>query len=125
LLGCLTARAEAQVVRLATLYALWAKSSVIEINHLMAATAVWQYCEQSVAYIFGDVLGNPTADVILTALRGAGDAGLTRTEISGLFQRNVPANKISLALGELDRRGLAARAEQASGGRTIEIWRCR
>ncbi len=124
LLGALTARAEAQVVRLAMIYALWDGKARIDLQHLMAAMAVWEFASASVEYIFGDSLGNVVADAILSALRHA-SAGLTRTDIAGLFSRNVPANQIALGLGELDRRGLAARRKTmpASGvGRPTETW---
>jgi len=76
LLGALTARAEAHVVRLAMLYALWAGSDRIELDHLLAAIAVEDFCRRSVEYIFGDMLGDPVADTILDSLRAAGASGL-------------------------------------------------
>jgi hypothetical protein len=123
LLGCLTARAEAQVVRLAMLYALWAGSDGIGLQHLMAATAIEEFCRKSVEYVFGDMLGDQVVDTILDALRAGGSRGLTRTEINNLFSRNVPASQIARALGELARRGLAAqRKGDAAAGRPAEIW---
>lgn len=56
--GSMTARAEAQAVRLATLYALLDSSDLIRMPHLKAAREVWSYCEDSVRYIFGNNLGN-------------------------------------------------------------------
>lgn len=47
LLGSVTARAEAQVRRLALLYALVDCSKAIEARHLQAALSVWDYCEAS------------------------------------------------------------------------------
>jgi hypothetical protein len=124
LLGSLTARAEAQVVRLATIYALWDGRAMISPADLMAAIAIWEFCEKSVRYIFGDALGDQTADTILSALRGAGADGLTRSDISALFSRNMPANQIARALGELDRRSLAVRSQgHSTSGRPAEIWR--
>jgi hypothetical protein len=123
LLGSLTARAEAQVVRLAMLYALSAGANQIALDHLMAAVAVEQFCRDSVTYIFGDMLGDPIADTILDALRAAGTAGLTRTEISNLFARNASASQIVRALSELARRGLAEqRKSDAAVGRPAELW---
>jgi hypothetical protein len=123
LLGSLTARAEAQVVRLAMLYALWAGSDHIRLDHLLAATAIEEFCRKSVEYVFGDMLGDQVVDTILDALRSGGSRGLTRTEINNLFSRNVPASQIARALGELARRGLAAqRRGDATAGRPAEIW---
>ena len=123
LLGALTARGEAQTVRLALIYALWDGKPQIELPHLLAASAVWTFCRASVEYIFGDALGDVTADTILAALKTAKD-GLTRTEITNLFSRNVAANQIARALDELSRRGLAGYHKSASGGpgRPTETW---
>jgi hypothetical protein len=56
LLGALTARAEAQTIRLALLYALLNGQSEIGMDHLMAGVAVWEYADASVRYIWGDAL---------------------------------------------------------------------
>ena len=124
LIGALTARAEAQVVRLAMVYALWDGSALIEPPHLMAALAVQTYCEASSRYVFGEKVGNPIADAILGALRNAYPEGLTRTEIHALFGRNAPAGLISTALQELQSLGLAevARRQTNGRGRPTEVW---
>src|SRR5262249_25659115 len=62
LAGALLARAEAHVMRLALLYALLDRSALICGPHLLAALALWEYCEQSVYFVFGDCLGDPVAD---------------------------------------------------------------
>jgi Protein of unknown function (DUF3987) len=58
LLGAVTSRAEAQTMRLACLYALLDSCSVVRLEHLRAALAVWRYCEASARFIFGDALGD-------------------------------------------------------------------
>jgi Protein of unknown function (DUF3987) len=122
LLGALTARAEAQVIRLALLYALWDQTAEITIDHLKAAIAVWEYCKASVEYLFGDAFGDVVADTILPALR-VSSVGLTRTDISNLFSRNVASHQIARALQELARRGLARCQGSAPGaGRPAETW---
>lgn len=62
LAGALTARAEAQIVRLALVYALLDRSPSIEVRHLEAGIALEAYAERSVRYIFGDSTGNADAD---------------------------------------------------------------
>jgi hypothetical protein len=47
LLGAVTARAEAQVIRLALLYALFDRRLDIDLAHLRAALALWEYAEAS------------------------------------------------------------------------------
>src|SRR5207249_351746 len=68
IIGAITSRAEAQVLRLSLLYALLEQSSEVRRPHLQAALALWQYCSDSVRYIFGDLLGDPDADALLHAL---------------------------------------------------------
>ncbi len=66
LLGAATRRAEAHVVRLAAIYATLDCSTEIGVPHLEAALAVWRYSLDSARWIFGDSLGDPTADEIWT-----------------------------------------------------------
>lgn len=100
MIGFMTARAEAQVLRLSLIYALLDKASQIDPVHLAAAVAVWHYCDESTRHLFGDSLGDPTADTIITHLKQAGSGGMTRTEIKDLFggHRTSPVRR---ALTEL------------------------
>lgn len=126
LFGAVTARAEAQCLRLALVFALANRSDVVDRRHLLAAIAVWNRAEASARHIFGSALGNPVADDILRALRAKGDGGMTRTEIRDLFKRHESAERIGAALELLERRSLAKRAEQAAqGGRPAELWTMR
>ena len=123
LLGAVTARAEAQCLRLALVYALMDGAPAIDRPHLLAAIAVWERAEASARYVFGSALGDRVADEILRALRAAGNAGMTRTSIRDLFSRNERAERIGAALDLLARRGLVQRREQtAQSGRPAEIW---
>jgi hypothetical protein len=121
LLGAVVSRAEAQVMRLACLYALLDGETVVRPDHLNAALALWAYCEESVRYIFGKSLGDPVADEILRALRAAASKGLTRTEIRDLFSRHQ-TNKVSAALDWLESQGMIAKRDEETGGRTAERW---
>ena len=122
LAGAVTSRAEAQTMRLATLYALLDCSLLIRAEHLMAALSLWHYCEQSVAFIFGDTLGDSTADDILNLLRGHPE-GVTRTEIREYFKRHKAAEEIDRALTALESLGRARRSTEQTGGRPAERWR--
>ena len=75
------------------IYALMDLSNVIKVEHLQAALAVWDYCERSARFIFGDSLGDPVADEILKALKEAGQPGMTRTDIFNYFGRHKNARK--------------------------------
>lgn len=126
MLGAIVARTEAQVLRLSLLYALLDASPTIEPVHLAAALAVRRYAEDSARYIFGSALGDPVADEIRRALDRAPN-GKTRTELSDLFGRHVPAARLDVALDLLLRhRGVTCTEETANGGigRTVQRWRC-
>jgi Bifunctional DNA primase/polymerase, N-terminal/Protein of unknown function (DUF3987) len=121
LMGAVTSRGEAQVVRLAVIYALLDRSSRIQTKHLEAALALWDYAQGSARFIFGDSLGDPTADEILQALR-VSQSGLTRTAISNLFGGHRKSADISRALVVLAQSALASCRPEPTGGRPDELW---
>jgi hypothetical protein len=105
LLGAVTSRGEAQSVRLALIYALLDGTVNIDLPHISAALAVWEYAEASAAHIFGASLGDSVADEILHALQYAGSEGMSRTAIRDLFGRNQSGDRIGAALALLATRG--------------------
>ncbi len=121
LLGAAISRAEAQVMRLALIYALLDQCREIRRPHLEAALALWEYCERSAAYIFGDAIGDPTADAILAGLRQDPE-GLDRAQIHQLFGRHRKANQIDRALGVLLQMGKARITREETNGRPRERW---
>jgi hypothetical protein len=122
MLGAVTARAEAIVMRVATVYAVLDGRTQIGVEHLRAALAVWRYCEQSARYVFGDAVGDPVADELLAALRSRPE-GMTRTEIRDLFGRHRSGSRIDAALAILAEAGMAAMGVEQTSGRPAERWR--
>lgn len=121
LFGSVTSRAEAQVVRLALVYALLDRSDHIRKAHLLAALALWEYAEASARFIFGAALGDPVADEILTGLRRKPE-GMSRTEISSLFARHQRAAQIARALSMLLEQGTIRTESVVTDGRYVEKW---
>jgi hypothetical protein len=121
MLGAITSRSEAQVLRLALVYALLDCSRVIRTVHLRAALAFWKYCEQSAAFIFGTSMGDPVADKIWKALQDSKN-GLTRDEIRELFKHNLHKSRIDEALEALKKSYLITRHRKHTGGRAAERW---
>ena len=120
--GAATARAEAHTARLALIYALLDSSDQITDRHLAAGLAVWTYAQASSAWIFGDSLGDPTADDIWTLAKDR-PAGISRTEVRDLFSRNKKAREIDRALGALEDAGRLQRRSHTDGrGRPAELW---
>jgi hypothetical protein len=122
--GAATARAEAHTVRLALLYALLDCAPAIRLEHLDAALAFWAYASESAHWVFGDSLGDPTADEIWEMAKTS-PHGVTRTQVSDLFSRNKKAREIDRALTALVEAGRLERREQRTGsvGRPAVVWR--
>ena len=119
--GHLTARAEAHTIRLALIYALIDGQTQIYEQHLQAALALWDYAERSAAWTLGHSTGDPIAEQIHTALLRS-PAGLTRTQIRDLCQRNLPSQRVDQALSNLAAAGRATRQRTLTGGRPAELW---
>ena len=77
------------------------------------------------AHIFGDSLGDKTADTIRSALVSAGDTGMVRQEISAVFNRNLSSTELDRGLEVLLDAGLATCETEASGGRPRERWKAK
>lgn len=122
LLGTVTARAEAQTWRLAMLYALLGKSPEIRTDDLRAALELWRYSADSAAYIFGQALGDSTADAIMDLLRTRPD-GVTRTELSTHFDRNKTKAQLDAAIALAQSSGLLRIERRETGGRPVEVLR--
>jgi Protein of unknown function (DUF3987) len=120
--GAVTGHAEAQVLRIAALFAVMDESAYIEREHLAAALAVWHYAEDSARHIFGDATGDPVADTILLALGAAGEDSITRTQIRDHFGRNLRAERITQALALLLKDGRLSVGRESTAGRPVERW---
>jgi hypothetical protein len=123
LVAALCARAEAHITRLALTYALLDRSKTIDVPHQLAAQALWDYCADSVRYIFADALGDTTAETLLDALRRAGHEGLTGREQHALFGRNLDARRLAVARADLIAHGLAEDVEVTTDGRPRTVLR--
>jgi hypothetical protein len=124
LLGAVTSRAEAQVMRIACLYALLDRTKYILKQHLEAGLAFWRYSEQSAAYIFGDALGDPNAEKLLKALVASGEAGLSMTEIRRkVFMGHRTLVQLNSTLGILARGGMVAMETDTSTRKPTTRWK--
>ncbi len=122
LYGAVTARAEAQTMRLAVLYALLdGERRMIRVEHLRAGLALWRYCEQSAAYVFGERTGDPVADRALDAIAEAGQ--LSREQlIADVFRRNTRADVLADALQRLQAEGLIRSRSEPTRGRSRTVY---
>jgi hypothetical protein len=120
--GLCTNRAEAQVLRLSVVYALLDGVGAIDVDHLLAALALWDYCERSCRWIFGDFVGDADADEILLALRSAGKDGLTTNDIRRVFSGHRTTIEIRKALTRLLDSGLVECRSEPTKGRPVQCW---
>ncbi len=104
-LAKVTQRASPYVLRLACIYALLDLNKVVSIVHLEGALAVWQYAENTARSLFGGKTENKNAQKLLDVLRQK-EAGMTKTDIRDLFQRNIGAEEIEMITLQLQSANL-------------------
>ena len=123
MIGAVTARARPHVLRLSIIYAILDKSLQIDVQHQKAALAVWKYCEESAAYLFGDSVGDETADNILRVVRNAGPSGISRSDLSRTVFGSSSTKGYPIALDLLLRLILIGTTiVPSTGGRPTEVF---
>jgi hypothetical protein len=118
--GAATARAEAQVARLALVYALIDQARLIRVEHLQAALEVWRYCDETAAYLFGGRLGDRMAEHVMGELEQSPDGYLDRSAIYAALNRHVTKAEVNVALEQLEALDLIWREAVPTGGRPLE-----
>jgi hypothetical protein len=123
LVSALTARAEAQVLRLALLYAALDGDALIGLRHLEAAWAMWCYSRESVRWIFGHAPLSRDSERFFQAVTQAGPDGLGREESrQEVFGHNVSAERIDAAVDPLLERGLVFARKVSTAGRPALVY---
>jgi hypothetical protein len=118
--GAVINRAEAQVLRLSTLYAALDGSAVVKPVHLRSAVAVWEYAEASARIIFGRSIGDPHADRIREELLVKGR--LTTTQVNDLFYGNLKTPQLRAAIERVVEEGFArVEKDTSTGGRPAYV----
>jgi hypothetical protein len=135
LAGAMVSRASVMVLRLALIYALLTcplakykiggimpdpKRLAIGAEHLRAALAVWEYCEESAEMLFKSRTGDPLGDRLLQLLD---DGPMTRDE----FNPHLSAKQkkeVGPALARLEAAGRVRRTKvkHEGAGRPAERW---
>jgi uncharacterized protein DUF3987 len=115
----MTAREEAQIIRLSMIYALMDKSALIEQEHLKAARTLWDYCAMSVKQIFGDHTGDYRVDILIDELSVRKE--LTKTEITKLFKNNLSQKMRDDIIQTVLDMNIAEWRTKKLGGQTIDL----
>lgn len=122
-LSAVTTRAEAQVLRLALVYALLDRSPKIRPQHLKAAAAAWQYCMDSARFIFGSEVESGVSELTARILQALAAGPCTRTQLFDACNRNLSKAQLTECLVELQSKGKIERTlQKAANNRTIETW---
>jgi hypothetical protein len=117
IVGALTARAEAQVLRLSLIYALIDGMTTIEPRHLESAWEVWRYCRWSSQHIWvGSGSGDPDVDRVAAILE-AGEE-LSSTSLDRMFHGHKDIPAIRRRVVDL---GIAEEVVKPTGGRPAKV----
>lgn len=116
IVGEITARGRAQMLRLAVTYAILDEADMISVNHLVAAHAAWSYSVASAEHIFGGLLGG-FADRLLSAIREAHPQGLDATAQRDAFGRHKSASDLATARAMLENAHLIETQSEQTEGR--------
>jgi hypothetical protein len=113
--GCMVNRGEAQVTRLALIYALIAGHATIEVDDLKAALAFWEYCNASAFYLFGGLSNDRQRTKILDALRDCEE--ITKTELRlKVFSNHISGDDLDAVLAEMVDQSLVSIHEDKNTG---------
>jgi len=104
LAAAMTARAAAHVRRLALILCLMDNKDIVETYHLHAAKKIWDYCADSVRYIFGGLTRDQ--EVILAWLQMNGPSTLPQIT-QKLFHKNRKSGWVRLQVNGLIEAGRA------------------
>jgi hypothetical protein len=128
LLGAITSRAEAQVTRLSLLYALLAERRIVRTEDLEAALAVWDYCERSARFVFGEAVQESPDQHrqrrLVQAIAGRPDRSVSVHWLANHSMRSYRGNR-DLAerdLMELEKQGLGVLRDPPSGPATGRVF---
>jgi hypothetical protein len=99
--GAITARAEAQVVRLSMVYAIAAGTRTVGAEHIQSALAFWNYSQASAEYIFADQTGGGKIDSTIKALIEGAHDGLSLTDIHKATGNNHKAGDLKASIQRL------------------------
>ena len=110
-------RAAPYCLRIAALHAALARRPQVNRDDLTAAAALVRYSVQSAKYVLDKQSHDPRLDRIRRAVIAAGNKGMSNTEVSALFSRNLSKAVLTELLDQLVESGDFKAMEVATGGR--------
>ena len=118
-------RAAPYCLRIAGVYAVLDGRRLIGKADLTAAGALVRYSTASARYVLGAQLRDPRMERLTREVTAAGQAGLTRTDISALFGRNLPKALLDELLADLVDGGGYEVLQVQTAGRPSQAYRRR
>lgn len=131
-----TVRAAPLIMRLAILYALLDREFYVAPKHIESARAVWDYCDATAAFIFGDRPVDRDGVKVIHKLRdllkeakagGQGNSrpdGLLKTEINRkIFGGHKAPEELDRILAALHESSLIRPFEEVRAGKVCTVWR--
>jgi hypothetical protein len=123
LVGAMISRGSTMVLRLALIYALLNRELnrlTIGVEHLKAALAVWEYCEESARLLFQSRTGDPLGDKLLRLLR---PGPMTRDGFNSHLSEKQKG-EVRQVLAKLEAANLIRKTKvgHAGAGRPAERW---
>ncbi len=103
-------------MRLAALFALLAQATAVDVPHLTAATAWWDYVVESVGIVFTERTGNSVADRIKAEMLPGTTLSLTQIR-EQIFAKHVAAGPLRDGLELLRRLGEVSFGRESTNGR--------
>ncbi|MEV6234942.1 hypothetical protein AB0L88_44455 [Saccharopolyspora shandongensis] len=85
--AALLARSRPMVLRIALTYALLDGSQAVDAEHLQAARALWQYAEDSIHWLYGQLDNQEEVQALLDWLAEAGEAGRSKSDVTNLYAK--------------------------------------
>lgn len=117
-----TVRAAPLILRIALIYAVLDRCKQIDVPHLEAAKAFWDYCDATCAHLFGDPKKDDELAKVMEALK-KNPAGLTKGEICRkAFHGKMRAAKLDELLAQAQGTGQVVRGIRQTGGGPKAIW---
>jgi hypothetical protein len=117
----MSARAEAQVLRIALIYAVLGGCNNVDLPHLRAALEVWRYCQDSVDYCFDGSIASTITDKIYAFLVTMPE-GASLTQIFKLFHGHKKTEELQRAFDTLSTTGAVRREFRDTGKKKTEYW---
>ena len=124
IVGDLQARATTHITKLSLIISLFNQEAEISEESLLAAIHVWQYCSDSVNYLFANSLGDEALDALFSSIKDS-PGGFSRTEIRDLFSKNKSKQSIGQLLKSLESNGLVYSEKIMTTGAPKEVWKAR